>query len=279
MLASSRFRIRPEGYMLMAGVFAVGLTIAWAQGAPSKSTGTKGAKDPAKAETAQTAVSHSNAYPLDIDIVSGKKLGANPVVKTIDGREVRFNDEKNAKTFESDKATWSKKLDDAIIAAQKPNYPLDTCLGTGKKLGSMGDVVDYVYGNRLVEFCCAPCIQQFKQDPAKYLSQLDRAVVDKQQKDYPLTTCVVSGDKLGEMGKPVDYVYAGQLVEFCCPMCKKDFDKDPAKYMAKIADARKSGHGMMMGKESAGEAKEKSDKPAQEGQKPSAPTGHEGHTM
>ena len=53
-----------------------------------------------------------------------------------------------------------------------------------------------------------------------------------------LTTCPVSGDKLGgDMGKPFVMVYQGQEVKFCCPMCKKDFDKDPAKYMAKIRAA------------------------------------------
>ena len=53
-----------------------------------------------------------------------------------------------------------------------------------------------------------------------------------------LTTCPVSGDKLGgDMGKPYVMVYQGQEVKFCCPMCKKDFDKDPAKYMAKIRAA------------------------------------------
>jgi YHS domain-containing protein len=57
-----------------------------------------------------------------------------------------------------------------------------------------------------------------------------------------MTTCPVSGDKLGaDMGKPYVMVYQGQEVKFCCPMCKADFDKDPAKYMAKIraADAAK----------------------------------------
>ncbi|HUA38853.1 MAG TPA: hypothetical protein VMA35_10720, partial [Candidatus Sulfopaludibacter sp.] len=43
-----------------------------------------------------------------------------------------------------------------------------------------------------------------------------------------LTTCPVSGDKLGEMGKPYVFVYKGQEVKLCCPNCKKDFDKDPA---------------------------------------------------
>ncbi len=54
-----------------------------------------------------------------------------------------------------------------------------------------------------------------------------------------LTTCPVSGDKLGEMGKPLAFVYKGQEVKLCCKNCKKDFDKDPAKYMAIIRAADK----------------------------------------
>lgn len=54
---------------------------------------------------------------------------------------------------------------------------------------------------------------------------------------YPLTTCVVSGETLGEMGKPIDYIYKEEgkpdrLVKFCCKMCVGKFKKDPAKYLA-----------------------------------------------
>jgi len=52
-----------------------------------------------------------------------------------------------------------------------------------------------------------------------------------------LTTCPVSGDKLGEMGKPYVFIYQGQEVKLCCPSCKGDFDKDPAKYMKMIRAA------------------------------------------
>ena len=55
-----------------------------------------------------------------------------------------------------------------------------------------------------------------------------------------LTTCPVSGDKLGEMGKPYVFVYKGQEVKLCCPDCKSDFDKDPAKYMKLIRAADKT---------------------------------------
>jgi YHS domain-containing protein len=52
-----------------------------------------------------------------------------------------------------------------------------------------------------------------------------------------LATCPVSGEKLGEMGKPCVFVYQGQEVKLCCPGCKKDFDKDQAKYLKKIRAA------------------------------------------
>jgi YHS domain-containing protein len=52
-----------------------------------------------------------------------------------------------------------------------------------------------------------------------------------------LTTCPVSGEKLGEMGKPYVFTYQGQEVKLCCSGCKKDFDKDPAKYLKKIREA------------------------------------------
>jgi YHS domain-containing protein len=55
-----------------------------------------------------------------------------------------------------------------------------------------------------------------------------------------LKTCPVSGEKLdGEMGKPYKFVYHGQEVKLCCPMCKAKFDKDPAKYIKKIRAADK----------------------------------------
>lgn len=59
---------------------------------------------------------------------------------------------------------------------------------------------------------------------------------------YPLTTCVVSDEKLGEMGDAVDYLHheAGKpdrLVRFCCKHCIDDFKKDPAKYLQKIDEA------------------------------------------
>lgn len=97
---------------------------------------------------------------------------------------------------------------------------------------------DYVYYNRLVRFCCRKCVHRFKKDPAKYLAHLDAAVIRAQKKSYPLDRCVVSGEKLGEMGEPVDFVHGNRLIRFCCKMCIRKFRRHPAKYLAKLAAAK-----------------------------------------
>ena len=53
-------------------------------------------------------------------------------------------------------------------------------------------------------------------------------------KPYPLDTCIVSGEKLGSMGKPVVFTHEGQEIKLCCKSCKPKFEKDPAKYLEKL---------------------------------------------
>ena len=68
------------------------------------------------------------------------------------------------------------------------------------------------------------------------------AAADPAKAAYPLTTCVVSDETLGDMGAPVDYIYKekgkpDRLVRFCCKMCIPKFEKDPAKYLKKLDEA------------------------------------------
>src|SRR5215831_11665590 len=60
---------------------------------------------------------------------------------------------------------------------------------------------------------------------------------DAKSKPYTLKTCVVSGEKLGEMGKPYVFVHEGREIKLCCKDCLKDFNKEPAKYVKKIEEA------------------------------------------
>ena len=76
--------------------------------------------------------------------------------------------------------SMAEKVAPAAAEPAKPAYPLTICVVSGEKLGSMGDVVDYIHKeegkpDRLVRFCCSSCIKKFKKDPAKYLVKLDEA--------------------------------------------------------------------------------------------------------
>jgi YHS domain-containing protein len=56
-------------------------------------------------------------------------------------------------------------------------------------------------------------------------------------KNYPLKTCVVSDEPLGD--EPVDYLHQetgkpDRLIRFCCGGCVEDFKADPARYLAKL---------------------------------------------
>jgi len=192
------------------------------------------AAGPALAEEAVQSRAAGDIYPLDTCPVSDGKLGGmgDPVVKEYDGREVRFCCDGCIATFEAKKDEYWKKIDAAIVAQQKPLYPLDTCMVTGQKLGSMGDPVEYVYKNRLIRFCCAGCIDAFKKDPAKYVATLDKAVVEKQKAGYPTDKCVVDGTKLGDAA--VSYVTGNRLVRLCGVDCVKAFEKDPQKYLSAL---------------------------------------------
>ena len=53
-------------------------------------------------------------------------------------------------------------------------------------------------------------------------------------KPYPLATCLVSGEKLGEMGDPFVFTHEGQEIKLCCKSCKPKFDKAPAAYLKKL---------------------------------------------
>ena len=171
--------------------------------------------------------------------ISGEELGGmgDPIVKVYDGREVKFCCKMCVPKFEKDLKASFKKLDQQIIDSQLPFYPMTTCLVSDEDLGGngeMGDPINFVYNNRLIRFCCKMCKGDFKKDPEAYIAKLDAAVIAQQSENYPLTTCPISGEELGEMGESVDVVYAGRLVKFCCKKCAAKFKANPAPTIEKV---------------------------------------------
>lgn len=121
---------------------------------------------------------------------------------------------------------------------QKDTYPLTICPISGEQLGEMGAPVVRMYDGREVRFCCTGCIDKFKADLQGSLKKMDQMIIAAQKPHYPLDVCLVSGEKLGEMGPPVDRVYDNQLVRFCCNSCIDKFEKNTDQYMKKLHAAR-----------------------------------------
>jgi len=185
------------------------------------------------ADEAAVIAAQLPSYPLTTCVVSGEELEDGKDV-VYEGRLVRLCCGKCKKSFAEDPAKYIAKVDAAVVAAQLPTYPLETCPVSGKKLGEMGEAVDYVHGTRLVRFCCNNCVKTFQKDPAKTMAAIDAALIEAQLASYPLDTCPVSGEKLGEMGEPINYLYGTRLVRLCCKGCVKTIQKKPAEVLAKL---------------------------------------------
>jgi len=74
--------------------------------------------------------------------------------------------------------------DAAWAAKERKTYPLDVCVASDEKLGSMGESPEYIYRvsgqpDRLVIFCCEGCEEDFMKDPAKHLAKIDAAAKAK----------------------------------------------------------------------------------------------------
>src|SRR5436853_6588968 len=72
---------------------------------------------------------------------------------------------------------------------------------------------------------------------APLLGLAAEAKKDEKTKPYTLKTCMVSGDKLGEMGKPYVFTNDNREIKLCCKDCLKDFKKDTSKYTKKLEEA------------------------------------------
>jgi YHS domain-containing protein len=58
------------------------------------------------------------------------------------------------------------------------------------------------------------------------------------------TVCPVSGDTVGDIGKPVYAQYQGETIAFCCKDCLKKFQKTPDKYGSLALKNQSANEGM-----------------------------------
>jgi hypothetical protein len=117
--------------------------------------------------------------------------------------------------------------DDAVVGDP---YTLSKCVVSGKELTA--DAVVAVKDGREYKFCCNNCKGKLESDTAAVVSKVDAAIIEQQKASYPLDTCIMAGEKLGD--KAVDVVVNNRLVRFCCTKCAAHFKEDVAGNMKKL---------------------------------------------
>lgn len=178
----------------MKTTISVSLALAILAGALLHAADAPAASAKASASTAAApAVIKIKPYLLDICIVSGDKIGTMgaPIVIIQDNQEVKFCCSDCPKDFAKEPAKFMKLIADAekkLPAAKVPAkevavkpYTLDTCLVSGRKIGSMGAPVVIQYNGQEIKLCCPECLASFNKDP---LAVWQKAV-DAQKKTPP----------------------------------------------------------------------------------------------
>ena len=124
-------------------------------------------------------------------------------------------------------STTNEGHDPAVAEGGKPQT---TCPVSGQPIDKASSV-DF-QGQRIY-FCSAGCKADFRKDPERFFAKI---AADKVTLENIQTTCPVSGETLGagDLGKPVTIVHKGRTVKLCCQGCASKFEKEPAKYLAKL---------------------------------------------
>lgn len=135
--------------------------------------------------------------------------------------------------------------DDAKPATRRGEaWPLSCCALSSAKLDDKAvtsiysDPSDPMNDGRELKFCCKNCLAKFKKDPQAGLKKANEAIIAELGKSYPLTTCVVSGEKLDDTAKTI--VVGNRVFKVCCGKCATMVAKDYATYAAKVDAAAKS---------------------------------------
>lgn len=185
-----------------------------------------------------TPETEADPYPLRNCVILECPLEDEIETIFVGDREIRVCCEQCVGTFNDSQDSWIEVVDEQLIAQQAPFYPLQRCVVDGKPLGDFS-AIDFLRNNRLFRCCSQECCQAIEQQPTKYFDLLNKAVVKQQKPEYPLATCVVSEERLGE--NAIDYVVGNQLVRLADSDQIEAFDENPGKYLEQLRESSPNG--------------------------------------
>jgi YHS domain-containing protein len=204
--------------------------------------------------------------------VTGKPLGSmgDPVAVDVDGQRlyvccagcvdtVKANPAKYAAGRPDITVTSATEADAPLIARQR------VCPVMDEPLGSMGQPIKVMVGDKPIFLCCKGCIKKIQAEPAKYLAmvygngeqtqapshgavsavvsagveQVRAGVFKVTAADAPFVAaqkrCPVMDEPLDAMGGPFKVNAAGKAIYICCPGCAKKIAAKPQKYLDILA--------------------------------------------
>jgi YHS domain-containing protein len=132
-------------------------------------------------------------------------------------------------------AACASSSSDAAGHAVSPPAPSATAAAAGADACSGKEAC----AEACADACAEGCTKEGMPAPVAKAASPHLMKEVKASADYPLSVCVVSGEELGELEDRAAFSYDGTEVQFCCPGCASRFKSDPAKYLAKIAAAKK----------------------------------------
>jgi len=110
------------------------------------------------------------------------------------------------------------QADDKLPPSVKP-YPLDYCVVSSEKLGSMGQPVVFIFENQEIKLCCKECRKDFDADPKKFLEKINNPSKETKT-STPATTP-------SQSGIVVQLTVDGLVCNFCATNISKTFSKLP----------------------------------------------------
>ena len=199
--------------------------------------------------------------------VSGKPLGSmgDPVAVDVNGQRlfvccegcvnaIKGNPDKYAAGRPEITVTSATSADAALIAQQK------VCPVMDEPLGSMGQPIKVMVGDKPIFLCCKGCIKKIQAEPAKYLEmvygkrvggntesgsvpagteQVRQGTFKVVAADAPFIAaqkhCPVMDEPLDAMGGPYKVNADGKAIYICCPGCAKKIAAEPQKYLDILA--------------------------------------------
>ena len=170
-------------------------------------------------------------YPLRSCIVTGTDLLSEQMIFEIyRGRLLLLSGPEAAREFQLTPRIYVDLLDQAVIEAQTPDYPLTVCIVSGEPLSAVQNPIDRVKSHRLVRLCCNNCVSEFDLQATEHLAELDLEYLQQQRQaaGEGLHTCPVTGVLLGPGS--VEFLWGTRRICVADETARMLFRENPWRY-------------------------------------------------